>query len=228
MPNGHMINTETAAIERAKLLSGLEALTSKIIARQIVIHASNIPFLSKQVIGRPAWQVDFLDAPLKLKGAVSGFQDAYPRQFSVLILKETGQLVQVSAPYLDETPAPEMLDPPTAESAQQQLADGEEIYTDFPAMDPEINFLDALSTVLTNGSGSPFLAKAIEGVYVMESHMEAPARPIWAITLRGLPPFSAHGPGADSVPEWQRNHMRNVLDATTGEFLFAINSPHPY
>lgn len=228
MPNTHMISTETAAIERAKKLTGLEALTSRIVAHRLVIQASNVPFLAGQVNGKEAWRVDFLDAPLKLKGAIPGFQDAYPRQFSVLILQDTGQLVQVYAPYLGKASAPEMRDPPTAESAQRQLEGGEEVYEGFPTADPKINFLDALGIVLTKGSGSPFLAKAIEGVYVMESCMEAAPRPVWAITLRGLPPFSAHGPYADSVPEWQRNHMRNVLDATTGELLFAINSPQPY
>ncbi len=61
----------------------------------------------------------------------------------------------------------------------------------------------------------------------MDSKMDSAPRAVWAITLRGLPPIPAHGFGAESVPVWQRNHMRNVVDAVTGQFLFATNIPTP-
>jgi hypothetical protein len=35
------------------------------------------------------------------------------------------------------------------------------------------------------------------------------------------------GPFGDTVPAWQRNHMRNVVDDATGRNLFATNSPQP-
>jgi hypothetical protein len=81
--------------------------------------------------------------------------------------------------------------------------------------------------VLSHGIGSPFLAKEIHGVYVMHSRMGSTPRPVWAITLRGLPPMAARGSYGDTIPVWQRNHMRNVLDARSGEVLFATNSPQP-
>jgi hypothetical protein len=225
LPDKQDIATESAAIERANRLTGLNQLTASAAARRIVISSSNLPFLAGEVVGQPAWQVDFGKTALRLKLALRGFQDSYQREFRVILLERGGQLVGVSSRYEGEDP--DMREPPSAESAQRQLQGGSEVYTGLPADDPKIVFLDALNVVLTKGSGSPFLAKVIEGVYVMDSSRGSPARPVWAITLRGLPPFSAHGPGADSVPVWQRNHMRNVLDAMTGQLLFATNTPQP-
>jgi hypothetical protein len=114
---------------------------------------------------------------------------------------------------------------PSGASAQEQLQAEKEIYHQFPLEDPKVSFLDALDIVLTEGIGSPFVAKAIHGVYVMHSRMDSRPRPVWAITLRGIPPLPARGEYADTIPVWKRNHIRNVVDAMTGENLFATNSP---
>jgi len=225
MVEGKKLATEAAAIELAGRLTGLDKLTSEIVARRLVLSTSSLPFLWREVVAKPAWEVTFFHAALKLKSAVPNFQDRYPREFTVVMLEDSGQLVSVTSLYKGE--APEMRAPASADSAQKQLQNDEEVYTGLPKDDPKIRFLDALDAILSKGSGSPFMAKAIEGVYVMESRMGSSPRAVWVITLRGLPPFSAHGPHADSVPIWQRNHMRNVVDAQTGDWLFATNSPQP-
>jgi hypothetical protein len=222
---GADITSESAAIERANHLTALNQLTATAKAARIVIESSRVPFLAKDVIGKPAWQVDFGRTSLRLRSAARGFQDIYERQFRVILLETGGQLVSVNADY--DGKAPDMREPPSAESAQKQIEGDAEVYTAFPPNDPKLTLLDALDVVLTRGSGSPFQAKAIDAVYVMNSVMGAPARPVWAITLRGLPPFAARGPHADAVPVWQRNHMRNVLDALSGQLLFSTNTPQP-
>ena len=116
---------------------------------------------------------------------------------------------------------------PSGEAGEAQLRGQQEIYLGLPTTEPRIKFLDALDLILSKGVGSPFLAKEIHGVYVLDSRMKSPARAVWAITLRGLPPIPVDGPHGDTVPAWQRNHMRNVLDDATGEVLFATNSPQP-
>lgn len=118
---------------------------------------------------------------------------------------------------------------------------GNETYHGFPANPPQVSFLDALSAVATKGGvGNPFLAKEIYAVYVMESRRPGTRwgwnpRPVWAITLRGLPyiPLKGRGPSPRDVPDeelvpmWQSNHMRNVVDAITGNVLFATTIPQP-
>jgi hypothetical protein len=61
----------------------------------------------------------------------------------------------------------------------------------------------------------------------MQSRRGSPRLPAWVVTLRGLPPLEAHGAGGAAVPIWQRNHMRNVVDAIMGRVLFATNTPQP-
>jgi len=59
--------------------------------------------------------------------------------------------------------------------------------------------------------------------------------PVWAITLRGIPPRPLKGkplafhhiPDDELIPVWVRNHIRNVVDAVTGQVLFATDCPQP-
>ena len=122
-----------------------------------------------------------------------------------------------------------MLPAPRAYGGEARLwGAGYEIYHGFPAEPPKISFLDALDAI----GGHPLLAKEIYALYVMESEMKSQPRPVWAITLRGIPPlhFITVPPGVsqDKLPPiWQRNHFRYVVNAVTGKVLFATNSPQP-
>src|SRR5260370_39265372 len=116
--------------------------------------------------------------------------------------------------------------PWSSDGAKQLRSEGE-VYVGYPDEDPRIDFLGALERIQDEGIGSPLLAKEIHGVYVLDSQMGSKPKAVWAITLRGLPPLPAHGRGAGRVPVWQRNQMRNVVDAVTGRVLFASNTPQP-
>ncbi|HUT28466.1 MAG TPA: hypothetical protein VMX13_01645, partial [Sedimentisphaerales bacterium] len=118
---------------------------------------------------------------------------------------------------------------------EAQFRGMKEVYHGFPPTPPKINLLDALDAVLGHGIGSPFVAKEIYAVYVMHSEKGAPPRPVWAITLRGIPYRHLKGkplhlidvPDEEIAPTWQRNRIRNVVDAVTGQVLFATSSPTP-
>ena len=148
-------------------------------------------FLSQELAGKHvvrSIQTTFLT--LKLKSATPAFPDKYAGQrvFTVLIDKQTGQLLNVRSRFLRD--ARDMRPEPNATSAQAQLEATGERYLAFPTIDPKITFLDALDVVLSSGIGSPFHAKEIDGLYVMHSKGESDPRPAWVITLRGPP---AHG-----------------------------------
>lgn len=223
MAEQHEVTGEADAIAQANRLTRLDTVSEMTSARQVTVTEDKTPFLWRQLIGRRVWRVLFENVSLQLKSAVPGFQDGYRREFTVLIDRDTGQLLSVTS--LFDGDAPEMRPQPSGEAAEEQLRAEDEIYHGLPPDEPQINFLDALDIVLSKGIGSPFLAKEIYGVCVTHSRMESAPRSVWAITLRGLPPIPARGRYGDTIPVWQRNHMRNVLDATTGEFLFATNSP---
>jgi len=225
MEGQHRVADEAAAVKIANRLTRFDTLTSQISAQRETVTEDKTPFLWKQFIGKRAWRVDFENVSLKLSSSIPGYPDSYRRKFTVLIDEETGRLLSISSKFEGE--APDMRPLPSGEAAEAQLQGQQEVYLGLPTIEPKIKFLDALDLVLSKGVGSPFLAKEIYGVYVLDSRMKSPARAVWAITLRGLPPIPVDGPYGDTVPVWQRNHMRNVLDATTGEHLFATNSPQP-
>jgi hypothetical protein len=231
VPNQQPIINATQAIDRASRLTALGTLTNtkKISALESVVQNDRTPFLWKQLDGRPCWKVDFADVSLRLKSSIPSFRDNYLRKFSVLLDRDTGQLISVFSQYdyKDKDKDPDLRPQPSGEAAESQLSGQEEIYHGLPPREPRHTFLEALDIVLSKGIGSPFVAKEIYGSYVLESRSGGPQYSVWVITLNGLPPIPVDGPHGDSVPVWQRNHMRNVIDDETGVNLFATNSPQP-
>lgn len=218
--------------QHVDILTGFNGLkgTGKSFER-IDVNEDNTPFLHDQIKGRKnIWLVEVKNVKLKLKSATPYFEDRYVRNFKILVDPNDGSLLKITSKF--EGYASEMKPEPNSIIAEAQLADTNELYLGFPIATPNISFLDALDAVLSNGIGSPFLAKEIDAVYVWHSQMGSEPRRVWIITLRGLPPRPIIGP-AGGIPEqhmppvWQRNHIRNVVDANTGEVLFANNLPQP-
>jgi hypothetical protein len=226
MATQRRIEAEAEAIQRGMELTGFDALPDVVArAERVIVADSKTPFLAKQIVGRASWRVELAGVSLVLRSAIAGFRDRYRRRFFVLLDQENGRILEITSQYAGV--AAEMRPEPSAATAEAQLSAEKEIYLGFPDHDPRVRFLDALDAILTGGAGSPFYAKEIDAVYVSHSDMGSPARDVWAITLRGLPPIPAHGPAADTVPEWQLNHLRNIVDADTGRVLSATNSPQP-
>ncbi len=206
--------TTNEAINRALRIMGLARLPpdANAKAQHITIIEDPTPFFSKQLTGRSAWEVELGPIRLPLKSATPGYVDPYARRFMVRIDAATGQILSIHAPYAGTDP--DLLPAPPADAAEEQLRAEGEIYLAFAPEAPRLSLLEALDRVLTEGIGSPFLAKEISATCVLHSKMGSTPRLVWVITLRGLPPMPARGQHADKIPVWQRNHMRNVLDAT--------------
>ena len=217
------IANEFEAFSVAWEVTGFSALPNVVpSARPITVERDNTPFVWKELTGAPAWSVDFNNVSLPLNSATPGVKDPYKRRFIVLILANTGRVWSVRSIW--DQPVPDLKPEPSPEVAEAQMRPEKDVYVGLPSANPRINFLDALDIVLTKGVGSPFQAKEIDGVYVMESEQNSTPRAVWAITLRGIPPLPVSDP---SIPVWQRNRMRNVVEVNTGKLLFATNSPQP-
>jgi len=225
MSTNNPLSNGVEAIKQASHLTELDQLTKKITAQKLTINIDHTPFLWKQFIGKLCWKVDFDDVSLRLKSSVADFRDPYLRKFSVVLDASTGQLLSVVTLY--EGKDPNLRPQPSGVAAEEQLRGQEEIYHGLPMEEPRLTFLAALDVVLSKGIGSPFLAKEIYANYVIHSRSDGPQRAVWIITLNGLPPIPVDGPYGDTVPVWQRNHIRNVIDDKTGVNLFANNSPQP-
>ena len=198
---------------------------------QVDINDDNTPFLHTQINGKKGvWLVEIKNVRLKLKSATSGFKDKYVRNFQVFVDPNTGHLLKITSTF--DGNDPDMLPEPPAAVAEREMRGTNEIYHGFPMVPPKISLLDALDRVPM----SPFLAKEIYAVYVMQSHRMGRKfgwgpRPMWAITLRGIPPLPVKGPPGlrkeDLPPVWQSNHARVIVDASTGQLMFSTNIPQP-
>ena len=185
------------------------------------------PFLAPRVRALGAvTEVVLEGVTLALPSAAEGAGDRYRRTFVVRLAG--GRLLGIR--QLPVEADPDLLPRPSAERAAEQLAEDGEAYLDFAVEPPALPFHAALDRVLGEGVGSPQLAREIDGLWVLHQRVGETPRAAWVVELRGLPPFAVKGPrGADpeSVPRWQRNHLRNVVDGRTGRVLFANNLPHP-
>jgi hypothetical protein len=207
----------------------LEGITKSF--TRVDVNDDNTPFLHRQINGRKnIWRAEFKNVRLKLKSTVRGFKDRYVRTFEVLIDPNTGHLLRIKSSC--DVNDPDMLPEPPACHAEKQIKKHGEIYHGFPNEPPKANLLDALDGV---GIGSPLLAKEIHAVYVLHSSASRKHRRVWVVTLRGIPyrplkgvpPEFAHIPDEEIAPIWQRNRIRNVVDAVTGKPLFATTCPQP-
>ena len=172
------------------------------------------------------WEAHYEALPLRLSSAIEGYRDTYEREFTVRTSGERVLEIHASAHESDV----DMLPPPSAADTAEQLTEHGERYLGLPDEAPQLTFLQAVDRVLAEGIGSPFQAKEIDGYYVMHARGSEEPRPVWIVELRGLPPYavkSAPDVDSEAVPRWQRNHMRNVVDARTGRVLFANNLPQP-
>ena len=200
--------------------------------RRVDVNGDNTPFLHAQINGkRDVWLVEIENVRLRLKSAPPGFEDKYVRNFQIFIDPNTGHLLKITSTF--DGNDPNMLPEPPAAVAERQMRNSErEIYYGFPTDPPKISLLDALDAILSKGRGNPLLAREILAVYVTHFRRRSRWRPVWSVTLRGIPPVAVKGPRGLHQGKWpavwQSNYVRNVVDANSGQVLFATNIPQPF
>ncbi len=115
-----IIEDQSAAIRRAIVLTGLDAVSNKASAERTTLTGDRTPFLSEQLNGKSVWRVRFGPDSLKLKSAEPGFLDKYERVFDVTLDATTGQLLGVECNFGGE--AGEMRPEPAAASGEGGLS----------------------------------------------------------------------------------------------------------
>src|SRR5579884_650128 len=192
------ISTPEQAIARANQLTRLERNFGAPAATLTAVTNDVTPYLGEENARKHAWQVVYPPGRLALSGSRGAGPDAYVRTFKVVLDTASGTLLFLTSTY-QGPPDPNMLPMPSCDAATVQLVNEEEVYNGYPSQDPRIDFIAALESIQNEGIGSPLQAKEIHAVYVLHSRMGLDPSPAWAITLRGLPPFAAHGPNPKSI-----------------------------
>ena len=223
-PNPKAVLDKLGAAARALKLTGFEALPGNITAERLPSPSADdqIPFLWEQYSDKPVWRVKFKGVGLNLKSPAVNVPDSYRdlRMFTVVIQADTGQLISVKSKFGGS--APDMR-PEASASAQENALRANELYTGFPSEDPAVTLVQALDDLPTNAR----LAKEIDGSYVLETRLGKPPRPVWMLTLRGIPPFEPISGHPEGIYPWLLNRMRCAVDARTAKLLFWTNTPYP-
>lgn len=184
-----------------------------------------LPFLSKQLNGRATWRVEFTDVDLEKLSGDPKLRNSYIRSLIVILCPDSGQILRVVSRWPEGVPA--MAAYPSCLEEERQYASISTRFTGLPGEAPSTTLFRALGASLL---WSPAV-KQISASYVMESSRRHQDRPVWVIQLRGFPaavPFSTFARNAGiQIPDDARNHLRNVIDAKTGNWLYADTIPQP-
>jgi len=184
------------------------------------------PFVGQLVAGLgPVWQIAWQGIRLSLPSA-RGAADRHARNVIIRIAQGTGQFLGGTIRAEGELPA-NVRPTPDGDVAQAQLRQLGESYEGLPRLPPRRSLVQALDAILSRGVGNPLQAHEIQALYVTHVRRGGAPIPAWVITLNGIPPIPHKGPRGARVPVWQRNHIRNVVDANTGAPLFATTVPQP-
>jgi len=189
-------------------------------SRLITIMGDNTPFLHNQINNCSVWIVKFDSIDLSKALKSKSPNNSSHRTFDVFLDQETGKLLKIHyrEPGYDSCISPL----PVAGIAEEQMNRTGEKYLGFPDSMPLFSFIEALDNV----SHNPAFAREIIALYVLDSHLVYGSRSAWVIDLRGINPIPISGRNAEiHVPEYQRNHYRTVIDATTRHRIFTDTFP---
>jgi hypothetical protein len=222
-PTEPLIRDQTEATERACKAIGF-ARTADITAEASVVHDAddNTPFLSERISKSSVWRVELRGWKLQFAGLHPDAPHAYNPNWEILLDPNTSQILRIaSGPPLGEPPIPPE---PDAKSATEQLqTTNDERYHGFPEEPPTITFVDAIRVLAQEGE-NPLAARQIKAQYVEWSEAGRDRRPVWAITLRGIRFEMAERRGGPQAPIYT---IRHIIDARTGKWLGATNTPAP-
>jgi len=216
-------SVEDAAKHAARVTGFTEAKDLTHSVKRVVLDKDNTPYLADRLVGRELWCVTYTGWSIEpLDSSLSGGKDWYTRTVDVLLDPTNGRLLKIKSRWPSDVV--DLYPEASAASATRQLQGSDkEKYHGFPSEPPAISFVDAVEAV-QEGGGNPRAAKQIVGQWVLWSKREKPPRPMWVITLRGIPPIDAGYPG---VPEYLRDHLRLIVDPVARKWVSGSTSPQP-
>jgi len=218
-------DSEQTALRARQILGIPTDATATISASVETLQDDNTPYLREQLLGRPLWHVEIRDWSLHLNSDVRRRKDPYRRTLDVFLDPNSGQVVKLQTRWPPGEPpsAPE----PTAESAAWQMLNGpSEIYHGIPDVPPPISFMEAVD-ILYRAGFNPFSAKQLIGHWVVWSCLGSDPKPMWVVTLRGLPPPAIPRYDPD-IALYYQDHLRIVIDPVEKMWVRGSNSPQPH
>lgn len=234
------ISTGEQAIDVAWRFLATQRQASVVVeVEQVKAGTDNSPYLHRAIAGREVWRVvlrgvnvdDRPVQPATIEDKAPPADGKTPakarpaamRDLCVLLDPESGGLLKLSTH--DRQGEPREYTEPSGESATRQLFSwGIEQWIGVIEEPPATTFLEALRAIRGQGFAT-FEAQEIVAHAVHESENLRTNRLAWSIHTRGITPVQ---PNRDrSVTIKARNHLRHIVDATTGAWVGAGTTPQP-
>jgi len=202
--------------------------------RQVLMEEEFVPFLNVSKTDQrnwrndqPAWKFTLPDLKESMKRGISF---PYIKSMDITINPHTDKVLKVHSAWPAGVPPIKPMPSPMEE--EKQMFQVKEKFTGLPDMPLPVDFETALKVVLASGPAMPNSAKQIIAYHVLHSTIRYTDRPVWVIHTRGIIPFEpklpvAFNKPAGSLSEDGRNHVRHVIDAETGKWLFSDTTPQP-
>jgi hypothetical protein len=212
---------EQAAIRAALAQIGLAAC-GRVTLERTALAGGTIPFLGPLLEGRPSWRVEIDDLAAARADPQAG-RLPHVAHLSATLAPDTGHVLLVRSPW--PRGVPPIAPMPDAAEEERQLGRQRERFTGLPAEAPAISLLKALKILEVEAPVPVGATKELVAYYVLQETVRYPARPVWIVQTRGIPPFSL---ALDArVPDDALNHLRHVVDARTGRWLGSDSTPQP-
>lgn len=210
--------SETAAASAVTRDLGFEQ--SDLQTRAVVITGDNTGYTDFSLVGRECWEVSF-ETPFAI--VPHDYKEPPPterRRFVAYVDSEKGHVAKVVSIV------PEGLTPPipfpNEDDAREQLRRaGPECWLGIPDSPPEVSLMEALQPFGTPIGGLNH-ATEIEVHYLWWQFRDEEPKAVWSIDVRGI----RYVP-RENVSDHALNHIRHIIDATTGEWIMSSNKPSP-
>ena len=210
-----------SAVEAARKQLGFGE--ARAVAREVALGRETIPFLSRSLSGATTWEVEVTDPVAASRGPQAGTLPPVGR-LRILLAPNTMNVMRIESPRPKRTAdLPTM---PGVVQEQRQLEAQSERIVALPETAPTIVFMKALKSIDVTGPGVVSDAAHLVAYYVIQSTIRYEQRAVWIVHARGISPLPVLGMGRE-IPAFARNHLRHVVDAGTGEWLFADTVPQP-
>lgn len=210
------IKTPDEAVKRALEYTGFEEIidTSKLvkedIASLVIITDDETPFLHDKINNRDVWQVTFDSVYLNLSGWIpSVYENQKPKTYKIYLDPENGKLLKIEASQNGEKFSFSV--EPSDTLVEKLLKCRFEIYHDFPEIEPNTNFLEALDAAFPS---SPIMSKKLIAYYVIHTCSSHKEEPVWIIIGRGIPGL-----------QYNIDSNRSIVVDKTGKLISYTNYP---
>jgi hypothetical protein len=223
---------EQTIVQKVSANLGFEVKDASVKAEETTIASQFIPFFNITLDDQSTFKNEEIAVAMQFNDLQNITQRSGRARFpnikalSVITNPHTQQILKIASawPKSEAAIAPF----PNAAEEEKQLRMKGEKFIALPAGTPSVDFYTALKKLDLAGPISPKKAKQVMAYYVVHSTIRYSDRAVWIIQTRGID-LEGEGYAAQrhGIPVDARNHMRHIIDAVTGDWLFSDTTPQP-